>query len=222
MQQLPPELTRIPLTALDVLRFLGRSQTDGVDKDTLAQGTGLSDIGVGKAIRGLVTKGYLNMDNYVYFLTEKGRQAINDVLAYDAAHQQGGSQERQHHGLQADLVAVAPQSLGTRKPGRIQIGLDKLSGVQEAVQLLLRFSSIGGSLNRGDATLTIEPGRVPAPISVDVTPDGSYNAVRVRVEGLQMLDMDEVHPAGGIFFDIPVSQASTNVQAWCGTLHLQP
>lgn len=222
MQQLPPELTRIPTTALDVLRFMGHSRLEAADKDTLAEGTGLSDIGVGKAIRGLVTKGYLNMDNYVYFLSEKGRQAVKDVLAYDTAHGHGTAHMPQVQALHADLVVVVPESLEAQKASSIRIGLSNISGVQNSVQLILRFSSLGGALSRGDATLNLEPGQPPMPIRVDVTPDGTYNAVRVRVEGIQLLDMDEVHPAGGIFFDIPVSQASSTMQAWYGTLRLQP
>lgn len=222
MQQLPPELTRIPTTALDVLRFLGHSQLEAADKDTIAEGTGLSDIGVGKAIRGLVTKGYLNMDNYVYFLSEKGRQAVKDVLAYDAAHGHRTTSATQVQTLHADLVAVAPESLEAQKPTSLRVGLSNVSGVQNTVQLMLRFSSLGGTLSRGDATLNLEPGQPSAPIRLEITPDGKYDAVRVRVEGIQLLDMDEVHPAGGIFFDIPVSQASNTMQAWYGTLHLQP
>ena len=83
--ELPPELARMLPGSLAVLRYIGDEEIEGADADTLAQGAAMTSRGVMKAIRALVTQGFMQMDaNYVYYLTDKGSKAIEDLREYDA------------------------------------------------------------------------------------------------------------------------------------------
>ena len=219
--ELPPELTRIPRTSLDVLRYMGSAQIDNGDSDALADGTGMSSRGIGKAIRGLVTKGYLGMDGgYVYHLTEKGSQAIMDIAAYDDFQASQGTQVAEGS-FQQDLIAVAPASVGVQNGAALQVGMNGASGVTQPGQLVLRFSSLGGEVSPAELTLSLQPGQEIAPGSARVTADGQYDAVRVRVEAIQLIGEQDMYQVGGIFFDVPVGQASSDLQAWHGSLILK-
>ncbi len=219
---LPPELTRVLPASLDVLRYMGQSQLESADAETLAEGTRLSERGILKAIRGLVTGGYLTADqNYIYYLTRKGHQAIGDLAAYDAERAAQGGQSSRAQFAQAELVAVAPAAFDAQKPNMLQVGFGNMSGLQGAAQVILRFSSVGGAVNKQEVTFTLQPTQAASPVALEVTPDSQHQAVRVRVEGIQLLDSDDVHPAGGMFFDIPVGTGGGHLQAWYGTLTLQ-
>lgn len=220
---LPPELMRVLPSSLDVLRYMGRDELESADVETLADGTGLSEKGMGKAIRGLVTGGYLTADqNYIYYLTRKGRQAIDDLAAFDAEEAAKGGTAVPVQVVQAELIAVTPNSLTPQTPNTLQIGFGGISELQSALQVILRFSSVGGAVNKQEATFTLQPNQAPAPITIEAIPDARHNIMRIRVEGIQLLDMDDVQPAGGMFFDVPIGAASSNLQAWHGLLTLQP
>ena len=220
--ELPPELTRIPLSALDVLRYMGRSGVTQGDALALAEGTGMSERGIGKAIRGLITKGYLTADDsYVYSLTDKGFQAIDDIADYDAAQGDGSGASASAGLVEQNLVIVSPDALGMRQSATLQVGLAEKSMLQEPSQLILRLSSVGGNVSPTEVTLNLAPGQAVGAATAQVVPDGRYNAVRVQVEAIQMVDEAEIHPAGGIFFDVPVGRGSGNLRAWYGSLSLR-
>lgn len=219
--ELPPELTRIPFASLDVLRYMGQSGISSGDADSLAAGTGMSERGMGKAIRGLVTKGYLDMDNnYVYYLTEKGSKAIQDIAAYDASRPQG-VKSADAGGAQQELIAITPDAIFAQQPATLQVGLNGLEDVTEESHLMLRFSALGGDVAPAQITLDLQPGQVPQPINAQVTASGDFNAVRVRLEVVQIIGEADVFQAGGMFFDIPLGQSGGHLQAWYGSLSLQ-
>ena len=217
--ELPPELTRIPLSALDVLRYMGSAGVTQGDADSLASGTGMSERGMGKAIRGLVTKGYLTMDSsYIYHLTNKGEKAIGDIAAYDVANPRG-AQSGASDGIEQELVAVAPSSIPNQQGATLQLGINGAASADS--QIILRLTTVGGDVNPREVTLNLAVGQGLSPTNIQVTPNGQHSAVRVRVEAVQIVDDTDVYPAGGMFFDVPVGQASGQLQAWVGTLSLQ-
>lgn len=82
---LPPDLQRLPPEALDVIRCLS-NQEQGAEVDTIRETTGLSERGFRKAIRRIVTLKYAQMpDRDFYVLTDKGREAVQALLAHDGA-----------------------------------------------------------------------------------------------------------------------------------------
>jgi Mn-dependent DtxR family transcriptional regulator len=83
MSPLPPDLQKLPPQALDVIRYLNTRDGKGT-VDEIIEGTGLSARAFRKAIRRLVTRYYAEMpEPDFYTLTANGRQAAEDLLAYD-------------------------------------------------------------------------------------------------------------------------------------------
>ena len=83
MSLLPPDLQKLPPQALDVIRYLDTHDDQGT-VDEIIEGTGLSERGLRKAIRRLVTRFYADMpDQDFYRLTDKGREAAGELRAYD-------------------------------------------------------------------------------------------------------------------------------------------
>jgi hypothetical protein len=219
--ELPPELMRIPSSSLDVLRYMGRASVSASSAEGLAQGTGMSERGIGKAIRGLVTQGYLTMDaSYVYFLTDKGSKAIQDIAAYDDSNPSDVGQVSSDSLIQQDLIVVTPGVLGAQETSTLQIGLNQLPYLKAEIDLVLRFSASEGNISPAEVNLHISPDQPPQPQETYYNPIGKTGMVRFRVEALQLTDMTEVHPAGGMFMDVQIAASSTGLQAWYGQIDL--
>jgi predicted transcriptional regulator len=219
MEQLPPELMRLPLNALDVFRFIGQSGLEQAEAEVLAEGSGMSQRAIGKAIRGLVTQGYLNMDEgYVYHVTDKGRKAVKDVMDYDAANPQTENNQQVAISHQP-LVLVVNNPFSSHQTSSIQVGFERPLAIQDASQVVLRFSSTTGTISPSEVSLELEPQQIPH-TETYYTPDGASKAVRIRVEAMQIVNMMDVHPAGGMFFDVAIDHKPGHLQAWYGTLEL--
>lgn len=77
---LPFYLRILPSEALEVLAYYRRRNNNLAYADAMMTATGLSERGFGKAIRRLVTKGYLVLDgDQRYRLTEHGQRAVDDL-----------------------------------------------------------------------------------------------------------------------------------------------
>jgi plasmid stabilization system protein ParE len=82
MSLLSPDLRKLPPNALDVIRYLDTHDDQGT-VDDLIEGTGLSERGLRKAIRRLVTRYYAEMpDQDFYRLTNKGKEAAEELRVY--------------------------------------------------------------------------------------------------------------------------------------------
>ncbi len=80
---LPVELQRLLPQALDVIRYLA-TRNEAVAVDDMVVGTGLSERTLGKSIRRLVTRFYVEMPAQGYYrLTVKGKQAAQDIRMFD-------------------------------------------------------------------------------------------------------------------------------------------
>lgn len=223
--ELPPELTRIPFESLDVLRYMGAANVEAAPSEALATGAGLSDRGIRKAIRGLITKGYLNMDaSNIYFLTDKGYQAIQDIIAYDAANPARTNQAAQtDNSILLDLVAVLSNPLGAGANNRLIFGLNAAPEIEHPADLILRFSASGGRISPDQVTLALKPGQLPQPTATHFIPANPQSAVRIRVEVMQLSAVsDQVTDVGGMFFDVAIGQQAGAAEAWYGSLSLQP
>lgn len=220
MSELPPELTRVPPGSLDVLRYFGNRGIEGADSDQIATGTGMSARAIGKAIRGLVTKGYLNMDDaYVYHLNDRGIKAVEDVLAYDASSATSATKPETPSTVEQFLVAVLPNPLGHNQTSTLQISLDRIPQIADTYQLILRLSTTSGSINPAEVSLDLYPNQA-APIGETYfTPADPVEMVRIRVEATQVGMMD-AYVVGGMYIDIPMNQHSGGLNAWYGGLKL--
>jgi predicted transcriptional regulator len=223
--ELPPELARMLPGSLAVLRYLGSEQIEGADSDTLAEGAGMSSRGVMKAIRALVTQGFLQMDaNYVYYLTDKGNKAIVDLADYDAtqpADANDAASDDDSPEVESELIAVLPDPIGAQQTTSLQIGLAQIPDVNSASQLVLRLSATAGTISPQEISLDLKPGQAPPSAEAVFRPSGQVGQIRFRIEAVQILSMDDVHPAGGMFLDARLDQAQGDLQAWYGSLTLK-
>jgi predicted transcriptional regulator len=223
--ELPPELARMLPGSLAVLRYIGSEDIEGADSDTLAEGAGMSSRGVMKAIRALVTQGFLQMDaNYVYYVTEKGNKAIVDLREFDATQPADANQPPPSDDgdeVESELIAVLPDPLPTQETTSLQIGLADAPAVSNPSQLVLRLSATMGNISPQEIQLELGPGRAAPSAEAFFQPTGQVGQIRFRIEALQVLSLDEVHPAGGMFVDARLGQAQGDLQAWYGTLSLK-
>ncbi len=78
------QLKTLPPEALAVIRFYGTQEGAIAHASDITRATGLSERAFGRAIRRLVTRGYLNMDGEGrYRLTDLGRRAVDAFAATD-------------------------------------------------------------------------------------------------------------------------------------------
>jgi predicted transcriptional regulator len=220
---LPYELTTLPPQALDVLRFMGKNDLDLADSDTLMSGAGLSEKGFSKAIKRLVTKGYLTMgDDRAYHLSPKGYGAIEDIAQYDLTAPKG-AQMRQNAVIY-DLCAVVPDMLvaGTATPIHVGIMLDEGEERLPAddTHVVLRFEAINGEISPRESNLNISSRNLMAHSEVKLTPATGKDKLRLRVEAVQLTGMDGLEIAGGMYVDLAIGSKSTEVKAYHAAISL--
>lgn len=212
--ELPYHLKTLePLTgALDIVRFLRGEPDMLATVDTLLDSLQLSERAFGKAIRRLVTQGYVQMDaEAVYRLTDAGRRAADELAEYE--HVTGKSATGAHTihdaGITGRIVMSVPQTLTASEPVDLYIGaaLDSDSTLAEPVDLLVRLTAINATPTQTqDALLTLH--HAPVRHTFKVVPE-AYNALRVRVQVYQLLAEEDVIACGGFYVDLPVSGQQT-------------
>ena len=70
--------------ALDIIRFFGTVDAETIEVSEIGAALDLSDRSLNKAVRRLVTKQYIEMEGAgVYRLSEKGREAVEELAEYD-------------------------------------------------------------------------------------------------------------------------------------------
>lgn len=215
--ELPFHLKTIePLTgALDIIRFFGITDSPTADADEICDQLNLSERSFSKAIRRLVTKGYILMDgDMVYRLTDQGQSALEELKEYDEAS--GGSSisaaaparsysvEIRH--VYRRLVLVMPETLIANQPSDIVIGFDSAEDDQTIdgeVDLVVRLNVVNASPDKPQDTI-FQVGNTPTHTTFRITP-GSYTQVRVRLQVFQVGENpDEIEVAGGMFVDANV------------------
>ena len=214
--ELPYHLKTLePLTgALDILRFLRNEADMLAPVDTLLDSLELSERAFGKAIRRLVTQGYVQMDaEAVYRLTDNGRRAADELLEYETSIGESATSSHllKNYGITGRIVLAIPEVLTDAKPVELYVGaaLDSDSSLQAAADVLVRLSALNAEPGHTqDAVLTLLD--QPVRHTFTITPQG-FNKVRVRVQVYQMLgDGEEILPCGGFYADLPVTTAGAD------------
>jgi hypothetical protein len=218
---LPLDLQKLPSQALDVIRFLD-DKPDGVSIKTIRTGTGLSKRVLGKVIRRLVTRYYLEMPQRdIYCLTGSGQQAAAALRHYDdddllhtaAAAPDVDADVARHERL---LTVVLPQELIAQGQAGLHIGFNAPESGQpplpEAARIILRVSAPGCNVAPVERPLEV-PGDAPAgPVPFRVQPRQTGNA-QVKIEVLQLVTLDALVPVGTVYFNVPVSGFPTPLSA---------
>lgn len=204
--------------ALDILRFIGsKGENNTADVDEICDALDLSDRRFNKAIRRLVTKGYVQMDgDGIYRLTEQGQTSVGELAEYDAS---GGAHDDDDDSGPMDvrtvagvetvtrrLVVVFPQVMTAEQPVRAAIGFEAAgAGDQhEPVDLMLRVSLVNGEPESPEENL-IKLGADANYTTLTLTP-GAYEQVRLRVEVLHIDNLAaDIRPIGGLYVDAEIS-----------------
>lgn len=233
MAELPFHLKTIETLpgALDILRFLGESDDHTSDVDTICDLLDLSDRRFSKAIRRLVTKGYVIMDgDMVYRLSEQGEDAVGELAEYDAAEGNVPISERADrydedyeedaaqpasaaaHSVKRRLVLALPTTLTANQTSNVIVGFnpaDDANTLSSPADMLLRFSVINGEPNQPkDTPLTLS--NEAAQSAFNVVP-GAYTQMRIKVEVMQMDNFSgDITNVGGMYVDVDVSNLQTD------------
>ena len=209
---LPYHLKTLPENALDVIRYLGQCEGATADKPTIQEATDLSEIGFGKVIRRLVTKGYVVMDgNQVYRLTDDGLSSVEALAAYDAAGGNQADEDDDDNLLYRRLVLVMPRQVVAGVTIPAVIGLEAGAAFNSPASLIVRVSVVNGEPS-APVDLNFTVGRGHSSQTVDITP-GRYTRIRVRMEGYQLGDNPgDIHICGGMYVDLDVLPDSNTTE----------
>jgi predicted transcriptional regulator len=207
---LPFHLRALPPEALDVLRYFGKSQEQVAHAEVISDQVGLSERTFGKAIRRLVTKGYVQMDgDQAYRLTDDGQEAVNELVAFDSQEvgERVGAQAVIRHKVGRHLSLVAPKHLKAGIPAEIYLAFNPAAGDQQlngSAEVVIRVSLVNAQPNR-EINFQLDNNSTYG--SFQITP-GFHKQIRIRAQAFQLgPNPDDIEVAGGMFVDLDISLA---------------
>lgn len=212
--------------ALDIIRYLGGLEDQIADADEICDELELSERGFSKAIRRLVTKGYVAMDgDQVYRLTEQGAQAAQELGAFYAVT---GSIRTENTGpkrVSRRLVLALPGTLVASTPAEVHVGFHEADLghlLTTPAQVVLRLSVLNGQLEHAE-DVVLNVSNMPVRQSYKVIP-GPFTRLRLRIQVFQINpDTDDVEKSGGLYVDmdvVPSAAAGQSMVAYGADLHL--
>lgn len=195
--------------ALDIIRFLGSIDSDSADVDEILDSVDVSEKGFNKAIRRLVTKGYVTMTgDMVYQLTDQGESAVMELAEYDAAT--GGGLKTNPDRPQSPtsstivrrMVLTVPEALVAGQQASAVIGFYP-GPMRDQAELAVRLSVVNGEPQSPEDllfTLTDEVAYQAIEIKA-----GTYDQIRIRLQAIQLgPNPGDFNQSGGMYVDLPV------------------
>lgn len=228
MVELPYHLKRFePLpSALDILRFLGTCEEYTADIDEICDGLDISERRFGKAIRRVVTNGYVEMtEEQVYRLTRKGTEAIVELAEYDKHAPSRPVQDVTDSKIARRLIVALPPLLAAGRPANCFVGFhpDPQNRLETPADVVLRISAINGALgSEGDEIIKLDNGQAHRHIAL--TP-GQQTPLRLRVQVFQLDSTGEdITNCGGLYVDVDVTggEAPADMVAYGTDVYLDP
>jgi hypothetical protein len=219
--EMPFHLRTLPPEALDIIRFYSGSGTNVASVDDICEGTGLSDRGFGKAIRRLVTKGYVIMDgDHRYRLSDQGARAVEELVASDVNAPDDDEAEAVDAGRRLvgrRLFMALPRALVAGQEVHVYVGFPEAEDdemIHGQVNLLIRLSVLNGEPARARETPFLLGNNATRHV-FEVTA-GHFTKARLRLHAYQIDDdePDEVHFAGGMYVDVDVKPDSSGGLAY--------
>lgn len=202
--------------ALDILRYFGTIDSDTADADEICDVLNLSDRGFNKAMRRLVTKGYVSMDDDMYYrLTDQGETSVEELNAYDEATggglSSGGASRPASPAPRAmtrRMVIAVPNQLVAGQPAQVVVGFSPAQ-MPGSTEMVVRLSVVNGEPQTPeDALFSLTSDA--AHQTLEVKP-GRYNKVRIKLEAVQLgPNPSDFNSAGGMYVDIPVLASGAN------------
>ncbi|MDX2161199.1 MAG: hypothetical protein SF162_07740 [bacterium] len=206
MIEMPFHLRILLEESRDILRFFGTQDTAAsYDTGTIIDGSGLSERGFRKGLRGLINKKMLTMSgDGVYRLTEPGRRAVADLQEWDRIAPQHKVTEARF--VLRRLFAAAPRTLISGQPAHVLLGFDEADDeeiLEHPVDLLIQVTALDGTVENAvetEKSLRLHNRHVRQPFEIV---GGRYTKLRVRVAVIQPGVNDD--EPGGLYFDVPVT-----------------
>jgi len=228
MAELPFHLKRFePVKgALDTLRYLAEAGDEYPDADDLIDELGISERAFNKAIRRLVTLGYVQMSaDGLYQLTHNGEKSVVELAEYDAAAGGGAPVTTSSNKIQRRLVLAVPRTLVARETAPLHIGFhpDDGNSLSSPANLVLRVDAINAEVEGGNDDM-LQLGNDSAAAQLSVTAS-TYDQARIRVQILQLSSAgDDVSKSGGLYVDLDVLSSGEPGQmtAFGATIELDP
>jgi len=202
-------------SALDIIRFLGAISAPNADMDEICDGLDISDRRFSKAIRRLVTKGYVQMDgDLIYRLNERGQEAAETLKEYDAnAPADDDSDDAAAvEAIKRRLILAIPHTLVAQQANPIFVGLaggDNDATLNPPADMVVRLSVTNGEPSTPEESL-IKFADQPIQQGFSVTP-GTFDRARIRVQIFQLgPNPDDINVCGGLYVDADVSAGAAN------------
>lgn len=219
--ELPFSVRTLPPEAVDILRFYGSRGGTTIHADDIIAGAGLSDRGFGKAIRRLVTRGYLIMEGeQSYRLSDPGRRAVADLLEYDLItpppqRERGAAPAAEARFVRRHVVLAVPSPLPAEQPVQVFVGVDE-AGEDDVVMLplhlTLRLSMVHGEPEEASVmSLSMENRRAQGVFEVQA---GLFTLARLRLDIAQQEADGSESACGGMYVDLPVAGEAGRLEAY--------
>lgn len=207
--QLPLHLMKLESlpSALDILRYLGEKQ-GAADMEEVCGALGISEIRFSKAIRRLVTTGYLSVrSDYSYELTSKGQESAEELAIFDA---ENDGKSRADGMIERFAYLGVPRHLvsGQSAPLIVGIASDEYQQLQAPADLVLRITGMFAQLTSQDEMLKLD--NHSARLALEVMPQ-NYSQARIKLQVFQLSpDGEDLTSCGGMYVDVDVMAEGTN------------
>lgn len=194
------QLEALP-SALDILRYLYQLPSHTADMDDICAHLGISERRFNKAIRRLVTIGYLQMkSDYNYELVRKGMNVAEELAEYD---RNAPADSRLKAGKINRLVMVAlPRQVTAQESTTVFFGFPPSEGFNVPADVIVRFEAFHAQLSTSDEMLKLGDDAVSQTFTL--TPE-LFDQVRLKVRVFQLSeDGSDLTDCGGMFVDVDV------------------
>ena len=211
---IPSDLDRLPPQAVTVLRYLATRGNAEVSPAEIMQNTGLSNVGIGKGIRPLVTRRYITMtQSGHYTLTPRGQEIAQELLESSQPEAAPPSQaESVTRGHMRRLSAFTPCELLLDTPSLLQVGFDPPTQDQpplrESRLLRVRLRADGCDVSPETCLLDLPPNGIGGPVRFRVIPQ-AVGKQRFRLEVREVGTGEITRLLGGMYFDLNVTESPT-------------
>jgi len=211
---IPSDLSRLPPEAVTVLRYLGTRGNAEVSIGEIMWIAGLSNVGIGKGIRPLVTQRYVTMTQPgCYVLTPAGREAAQRLLEAEQAVGEPSAQAQRPERVHVRrLSTFTPCELSLDTPSSLQVGFDPPDQDQPPLPgpwlLVLRLRADGCEVSPESHLLDLQPLGVSGPVRFRVIPQAAGKQ-RFRLEVLEVGTGGISRMLGGMYFDLNVAEFPT-------------
>jgi DNA-binding MarR family transcriptional regulator len=223
--ELPVHLQRFETLsgALPVLLYLGRHGACSVGH--LGDALDLSERTLRKALRRLITTGYVHMHEARYELTVKGESAAAELASVGSVVSPTFKRTAPEppapappataaRSINRTVLLAVPEKLIAGVAARVHLHIpqDDKRRLGRPVELALRCSTLNAELHQGPpSTITLSNDALQHTMHLLA---GPYSQARLTLRFFQMLDASEsTVPCGGLYVDFDV-QVSLATNAW--------